>query len=66
MGTGCGCDQILVTTRPIRRRVMRWCFFGDASWPVSSLAEYCEVDLREAIDLLKAEFEVRFPVEGGK
>ncbi len=41
-------------------------FFGDALWLVSSLAEYCEVDLREAMDLLKTEFEVRFPVEGGK
>lgn len=38
-------------------------FFGDMLWYLGTLADYCHIDMREAMDFIVAEFPDRFPVE---
>jgi dCTP diphosphatase len=55
--------EMLVTGCPPDRRAEIVDFFGDALWYLGSLADYCGVDLREAMDANIRELEGRFPVE---
>jgi len=41
-------------------------FFGDMLWELSSLANYCEVNLSDALDRVIVAHKKRFPVEGTK
>jgi|GEM_PF-631474 len=38
-------------------------FFGDMLWYLGTLADYCQIDMREAMDFIQKEFQWRFPVE---
>lgn len=38
-------------------------FFGDMLWYLGTLADYCQVDMREAMDFIHQEFQWRFPIE---
>jgi dCTP diphosphatase len=38
-------------------------FFGDMLWELSSLANYCQVNLSEALDKVIEEHKTRFPVK---
>jgi dCTP diphosphatase len=38
-------------------------FFGDILWELSSLANYCNVDLSEALNKVIKKHEIRFPVD---
>jgi len=38
-------------------------FFGDMLWELSSLANYCGVDLEKALDKVIADHKKRYPVE---
>jgi NTP pyrophosphatase (non-canonical NTP hydrolase) len=41
-------------------------FFGDMLWELSSLANYCDVDLSAALDKVIVKHRKRFPVENVK
>jgi NTP pyrophosphatase (non-canonical NTP hydrolase) len=41
-------------------------FFGDMLWELASLANYCEVNLSDALDRVIEAHKKRFPVEGTK
>ncbi|MFH0952560.1 MAG: MazG nucleotide pyrophosphohydrolase domain-containing protein [Patescibacteria group bacterium] len=41
-------------------------FFGDMLWELSSLANYCGVDLDQALDKVIKKHEIRYPVEAVK
>jgi len=38
-------------------------FFGDALWELCSLANYCDVNLSDALDKVIAKHKIRFPVD---
>jgi len=38
-------------------------FFGDMLWELSSLANYCEVDLSQALDKVIKKHKKRFPID---
>ena len=38
-------------------------FFGDVMWSLCSLANYCDVDITEALDKVIIKHEKRFPVD---
>ncbi|PIS40408.1 MAG: hypothetical protein COT26_03535 [Candidatus Kerfeldbacteria bacterium CG08_land_8_20_14_0_20_43_14] len=41
-------------------------FFGDMLWELSSLANYCQVNLSDALDKVIEEHKVRFPMKSNK
>jgi dCTP diphosphatase len=54
--------RILVSECSTERREEILDYFGDTLWYLASLAEYCEVDMSEAMDKIVENHRRRFPI----
>jgi NTP pyrophosphatase (non-canonical NTP hydrolase) len=55
--------RILVTDCSLERKNEIINFFGDVLWYLASLADYCNIDLGEAMTEIIKELEQRFPIK---